>query len=106
MHVCVPHVCLVVTEVTEVSIRSLGTGVMNNSEMPCGCWKPLYEQPVLLTTELSLQPLILIKILFIYLFIHSFIIYTLSCLHKCLHTRRGHQILLQTIVSHHVVAGN
>ena len=38
-----------------------GTGVINDCELPCGCWElnlgPLEEQQlVLLTTEPSLQP--------------------------------------------------
>jgi hypothetical protein len=39
------------------------------------------------------------------LFIHSFIVceYTVGVFR---HTRRGHQTLLQMVVSHHVVAGN
>jgi hypothetical protein len=32
--------------------------------------------------------------------------YTVFCLHICLHVRRGHQISLQMVVSHHVIAGN
>ncbi|CAO2588244.1 hypothetical protein LEMLEM_LOCUS4879 [Lemmus lemmus] len=35
-----------------------------------------------------------------------FIMYTVFCLHVCLQARRGHQISLQMVVSHHVVAGN
>ena len=35
-------------------------GVIDNCELPCGCWElnlgPLEEQPVLLIAELSLQP--------------------------------------------------
>ena len=35
-----------------------GTGVVDDRELPCGCWEsnlePLEEQPVLLTTEPSL----------------------------------------------------
>ena len=41
-------------------IRSLGTGVSDSCELPCGCWElnlgPLKEQLVLLTAEPSLQP--------------------------------------------------
>jgi hypothetical protein len=41
-------------------IRSPGTRVIDNCELPCGCWKltlgPLEEQPVLLTIEPSVQP--------------------------------------------------
>ena len=35
-----------------------------------------------------------------------FIIYTASLLHVCLQARRGHQISLWMVMSHHVVAGN
>ena len=42
-------------------VGSPGTGVMDGCKPPCGCWElnldPLEEQPVLLTTEISLQPL-------------------------------------------------
>ena len=38
-----------------------GTGITDGCELPCGRWElnpgPLEEQAVLLTTELSLQPL-------------------------------------------------
>jgi hypothetical protein len=37
-----------------------GNGVINSCQPSCGCWElnlgPLEEQPVLLTTESSLQP--------------------------------------------------
>jgi hypothetical protein len=40
-------------------IRAPGTGTTDNYELPCECWDlnlgPLGEQPVLLTTEPSLQ---------------------------------------------------
>ena len=43
--------------------RSPGTGVLDSYDLPCGCWElnssPLEKQPVLLTTEPSLQPWIL-----------------------------------------------
>ncbi|CAO2608126.1 hypothetical protein LEMLEM_LOCUS13668 [Lemmus lemmus] len=32
--------------------------------------------------------------------------YTVFCLYVCLQARRRHQISLQMVVSHHVVAGN
>ena len=45
----------------EVGVRSPVTGVPDGSELPCGYWEldpgPLEEQPMLLTTEPSLQPL-------------------------------------------------
>jgi hypothetical protein len=41
-------------------VRSPGTGIIDNCELPCGCWElnpgPLEEQPVLSTAEPSLQP--------------------------------------------------
>lgn len=44
-------------------VGSRGTGVTDTSEPSCGCWilnpGPLEEQPVLLSTEPSLQALIL-----------------------------------------------
>jgi hypothetical protein len=50
--------CALPTEAIE-DIRSNGTGVTDGGELPHGCWKPnldpLKEQPVLLTSELSLQ---------------------------------------------------
>jgi hypothetical protein len=49
------HVCLC------EGARSPGTGVTGWWKLPCGCWElnlgPLEEQSVLLTTELSFQPL-------------------------------------------------
>lgn len=46
----------------EEIVRSPGTEVANGCELPCGCWKshtslPLEEWLVILTTEVSLQPL-------------------------------------------------
>jgi hypothetical protein len=42
---------------TRKDIGSLGTGVIDGCELPCGFWEldpgPLEEQPVLLTTEQS-----------------------------------------------------
>jgi hypothetical protein len=34
------------------------------------------------------------------------ITFRVFCLHVCLQARRGHQISLQMVVSHHVFAGN
>ena len=49
------HICL------WEGVGSRGTGVTDSCELPCGCWEsipgPLEEESVLLTTELSLQPL-------------------------------------------------
>jgi hypothetical protein len=43
--------------------RSSGTGVTDSCELPCSCWRvnigSLEKQPVLLTPEPSLQPLLL-----------------------------------------------
>jgi hypothetical protein len=45
-----------------VGVRSAGTGITDSCDLLCGCWElnpgPLEEQPVLLTAEPSLQPLI------------------------------------------------
>jgi hypothetical protein len=45
-----------------VYVGSLGTGVPDSCELPCGFWElnldPLEEQPVLLTAEPSLQLLL------------------------------------------------
>jgi len=42
-----------------VSVRFPRTGGIGSCELPCGCWElnqgPLVEQPVLLTTEPSVQ---------------------------------------------------
>lgn len=52
LHVCVcaPYVC----------IESPGAGVVDDWELPCGCWEvnlgPLQEEYVLLDTEPPLQP--------------------------------------------------
>jgi hypothetical protein len=44
----------------EEGVRSHGTGVRERCEPPWGCWEsnlgPLEEQPVLLTTDLSVSP--------------------------------------------------
>ena len=47
-----------------VRVKCPATGVTDSCELPYGCWElnsgPLEEQPVLLTTEPSLQPQILV----------------------------------------------
>ena len=64
-------------------IRSPGTGVTDSCELPCGCWElnlcPLGEQPALLTSEPSLQPLVsfLKCVLIVFRFSHCFV-----CLEK------------------------
>lgn len=59
MYDCAPVMCLVPTEARRV--RSPEDGVTNGFELQYGCWEsylgPLKGQPVLLTTEPSLQPL-------------------------------------------------
>jgi hypothetical protein len=47
-----------------------------------------------------------IDIVYLFRFICLFIMHTVFCLHACLQARRGHQISLLMVVSHHVVAGN
>lgn len=53
-----------VPEEAKEGIRTIGTGVTFSRELPHECWEPnsglLREQSVLLTTELSLQPPIII----------------------------------------------
>ena len=57
------HICLCLTR-PEEGIKSIfncrGIVATDGCELPCGCWQldlgPLQEQPVLLTTESSLQP--------------------------------------------------
>jgi hypothetical protein len=73
--------------------------ITDGCEPPCGCCGlnsgSLDEQSVLLTTEPFFQPQ-----LFLFL---SFIYYLYVAVFR--HTRRGHQIPLQMVVSHLVVAG-
>ena len=58
IYVYVSHACTV-PESGE-SVRSLETGGVDHCEPPSGCWDsnqgPLEEQPVFLTTELSILP--------------------------------------------------
>lgn len=55
-------ICILCTLVFKV-VRFPGNRIANSCEVPCGCWVlnpgPLEEQPVVLTTEPSLQPPIL-----------------------------------------------
>ena len=59
----IPHACLMPAEVRR-GIRSPGTGVTDGWEPPCGCRElnsgPLEEQAMLLTSEPSLQPLLIV----------------------------------------------
>ena len=59
IYLCTVVLCLSVCLYEDVG--SPGTGVADSCELPCGCWvlnpSPLQEQPVLLTTEPSHQPL-------------------------------------------------
>ena len=77
--------------------------ITDGCEPPRGCWElnsgPLEKQSMLLTSEPSLQPPKFFKI-------YLYTVYTVFCLHVRLQARRGHQISLQMVVSHHVVAGN
>jgi hypothetical protein len=56
----VNHVCAWYLQRPLESTGSLGTGVMDDWELPCGHWElnlgPLQEQHLLLTSESSLQP--------------------------------------------------
>lgn len=56
----VPHVCLV-SKRTEEGSGSPGTRIKDGCEQSCDCWElnagPLEENPVLLTSGLSLQSL-------------------------------------------------
>ena len=60
---------------------------------------PLEVQSVLLTTEPSLQPLYLPFKMYLF---HLYE-YTVAVFRR---TRRGRQVPLQMVISHHVVAGN
>ena len=59
IYICALTFCLHVY--LSEGVRILGARVTDSGELTCGCWKlnpgPLEEQPVLLTTEPSLQPL-------------------------------------------------
>jgi hypothetical protein len=80
--------------------------ITDGCEPPCGCWGlnsgPLEEQSVLLTAEPSLQLIVLFSFFF---FKDIFIIISKNteAVFRC--TKRGCQISLQMVVSHHVVAG-
>jgi len=47
-----------------------------------------------------------VHVLFFFFKIYLFIVYTVDTAAVFRHTRRGHRISLQMVVSHHVVAGN
>ena len=55
VHVCHP-------QRLEEGVRSVSISIIDGCELPCGCWdlNPglLEEQPVLLTSEPTLQPLL------------------------------------------------
>jgi hypothetical protein len=87
----------------------LGLESTEGCELVCGCWESnprlLEEQQVLLTAEPSLQPhiLVLLKKFLKIIYLFNVYEYTVAVFR---HTRRGHQISLQMVVSHHVIAGN
>jgi len=66
--------------------------------------EPLEEQLVLLIAEPSLQPILSLGFIKHY-FLKRFIYYIQYSVAVFRHTRGGHQIPLQMVVSHHVVAG-
>jgi hypothetical protein len=91
---------------SEGDSRSPGTGVMDSFELPCKCWESnldLVQKQLLLTTEPS-PALSTTFFFFFFLKIYLFIIckYTVAVFR---HSRRGSQISLRMVVSHHVVAG-
>jgi hypothetical protein len=52
------YVCMCSTCVPDILIRSLGTGIIDSYELPCGHWESnlgLLQEQVLLTTEEFLQ---------------------------------------------------
>ena len=63
MYVCIQCMCLMPKE-SRTGYRFPGTGVTDDSELPCGCWElnlgPLEEQPVRLATEPSLWAILVI----------------------------------------------
>jgi hypothetical protein len=72
-----------------------------------GKWTPVHEQPVCLSAEPSLQSLNnnlknWYKSFFLKIYLFIICKYTVAVFR---HTRRGCQISLQMVVSHHVVAG-
>jgi hypothetical protein len=52
--------CIQCPQRPEEGVRSLGTGVRDSYELPCGCWElnlgPPEKQPVLLRAEPSFWP--------------------------------------------------
>jgi hypothetical protein len=61
--------------------------------------------PKLVSSHNHFYPLCCDFFFFLHFFIHLFYLYEYTVA-VFRHTRRGHQILLQMVVSHHVVAGN
>lgn len=59
MGVLSEYKCTQYSQRPEVGIRSPGTGITEDYELPCGCWNPnldpLQEQQRILTTEPSTQ---------------------------------------------------
>lgn len=49
---------------------------------------------------------VLFFVVFYFVFLTKICVLNMLSLHICLHARRGHQVSLQMVVTHHVVAGN
>jgi hypothetical protein len=77
-----------------VCVGFLGTRIIDNFELPCGCW----ESYVTWSSGRAVSAF--------FFFFKSYLFYLYEYTVAVLrHTRRGHQIPLQMVVSHHVVAG-
>lgn len=66
LHVCMQTTCMSGThECQKRASNSLGIGVTEDYEPPCGYWKfnpePLEEQPACVTPESTLQPKLTLK---------------------------------------------
>jgi hypothetical protein len=62
MHIYIKHLFTYLLYEYESHQKKASDPITDNCESPCGCWElnwgPLEEQPVLLTTKTSLQPLL------------------------------------------------
>jgi hypothetical protein len=98
----VNQLCAWVEQGPEWDVWSAGTGVANGCELPCGCWESnpglLEEHPVLLLAKPLFTRFLKNVIYLFYVYECTIVVFR--------HTRRGHWIPLQMVVSHHVVAGN